>query len=65
MNKLFFILVFFISVGVFAKNSQVITVQGQAAILNGDKLAASDKALDNAKRKAVEQVTGVIVSSNL
>ena len=62
MNKLFFILVFFVSVGVFAKNSQVITVQGQAAI-NNDKLAAKEKALDDAKRKAVEQVTGVIVSS--
>ncbi len=63
MNKLFLILVFFISISSFAKNSEVITVKGEAAIMNNDKLSAKDRALDDAKRKAVEQVTGVIVSS--
>jgi len=64
MNKLFLILItVFISVSLFAKKSELITVKGEAAILNNDKLAAKDKALDDAKRKAVEQVTGVIVSS--
>jgi len=63
MNKLFFILMFLISISIFAKNTEVIIVKGEAAILNNDKLAAKDKATDAAKRKAVEQVTGVIVSS--
>jgi len=64
MNKLFLILfTLFISISMFAKEPQVVTVKGEAAILNSDKLAAKDKALDDAKRKAVEQVTGVIVSS--
>ncbi len=63
MKNLFLILAFFISFSVFAKNSEVITVKGEAAILNNDKLSAKDRALDDAKRKAVEQVTGVIVSS--
>lgn len=63
MNKLFFILAFFISISLFAKNSEVIVVKGEVAIINNDKLSAKDRALDDARRKAVEQVTGVIVSS--
>jgi phosphopantetheine adenylyltransferase len=63
MNRLFFILIFFISINVFAKNEEVVTVKGEAAIVDNDKLSAKDKALDDAMRKAVEQTTGVIVSS--
>ena len=38
-------------------------VEGYAAIVNGDQAAARDRALDDAKRKAVEQVAGVQISS--
>ncbi len=36
---------------------------GQAVIFSGDKVAARDKAIDDALRKAVEQAVGTIVSS--
>lgn len=39
------------------------TVEGVAAITNGDKAIARDRALDDAKRKAVEQVAGAQVSA--
>jgi hypothetical protein len=63
MKNIFFILTFLISISIFAKNTESITVKGEAAIINNDKLSAKDRALDDAKRKAVEQVTGVVVSS--
>ena len=39
------------------------TVEGVAAITNDDKAIARDRALDDAKRKAVEQVAGAQVSA--
>ena len=53
----------FLTLTVFSESFKEVTVKGQAAILNNDKLAAKEKALDDAKRNAVEQVAGVIVSS--
>lgn len=40
-----------------------ITVEGVAAIVNGDKAIARDRAIDDAKRKGVEQVAGTQVSA--
>ncbi len=47
-------------------NSEDVTIEikGEAAILSGDKVAAKDKAIDNALRKSVEQVSGTVVSSD-
>jgi hypothetical protein len=42
---------------------QRIEVEGMAAVINGDIGHARDRALDDAKRKAVEQVAGAQVSS--
>lgn len=42
---------------------QRVEVEGMAAVVNGDIGHARDKALDDAKRKAVEQVAGAQVSS--
>ncbi len=51
-----------LSTPAFAK-TQAVTVDGVAAIVNGDKAMARDRALDDAKRKAVEQVAGSQVSA--
>ncbi len=40
-----------------------ITVEGVAAVVGGDKAIARDRAIDDAKRKAVEQVAGAQVSA--
>ncbi|MBN2693814.1 hypothetical protein JXR93_04045 [bacterium] len=47
-------------------NSEDVTIEikGEAAILSGDKVAAKDKAIDDALRKSVEQVSGTVVSSD-
>lgn len=42
---------------------ETIEVTGVAAVVNGDVAHARDKAIDDAKRKAVEQVAGAHVSS--
>lgn len=48
----------------FAQSTeQTVETQGMAAVINGDIGHARDKALDDAKRKAVEQVAGAQVSS--
>lgn len=46
-----------------APAAKTIEVEGMAAVINGDIGQARDKALDDAKRKAVEQVAGTQVSS--
>lgn len=46
-----------------SKEPQAVEVEGVAAIVNNDIAMARDKALDDAKRKAVEQVAGSRVSS--
>lgn len=43
--------------------TQVVTVQGTGVINNGDESAARDAAIQDALRKAVEQVVGTIVPS--
>lgn len=40
-----------------------VTVEGVAAIVNGDKAIARDRAIDDAKRKGVEQIAGAQVSA--
>ncbi|MGC9042377.1 MAG: flagellar assembly protein T N-terminal domain-containing protein [Myxococcota bacterium] len=40
-----------------------ITARGQAAIVNNDKAMARDKAIEDALRRAVEQVVGTMVTS--
>jgi len=40
-----------------------VTARGQAAIVNNDKAMARDKAIEDALRRAVEQVVGTMVSS--
>lgn len=40
-----------------------VSASGQAAIINNDKPAARDKAIDDALRKAVEQSVGTMISS--
>ena len=42
---------------------QHVTAIGQAAVVNNDKPAARDKAIDDALRKAVEQSVGTMISS--
>jgi hypothetical protein len=42
---------------------ETIEVTGVAAVVNNDVAAARDKAIDDAKRKAVEQVAGAQISS--
>ncbi len=47
----------------YAADTQEVEATGQAAILEGDKSHARDKALDDALRKAVEQAVGTMISS--
>lgn len=47
-----------------AAKTEEVTAMGVAAIYSGDKVAARDKAIDDAKRKAVEQAVGTMVSSS-
>ena len=47
----------------FAQDAQSIEVEGMAAVVNGDIGHARDKAVDDAKRKAVEQVVGTTIKS--
>jgi hypothetical protein len=42
---------------------KTVTATGQSAVVNNDKVRARDKALDDAKRQAVEQAIGTLVSS--
>src|SRR5262245_25397452 len=42
---------------------QTVEIEGFAAVVNNDIAQARDKAIDDAKRKAVEQVAGSQVSS--
>lgn len=44
-------------------NTKTIEVEGMAAVVNGDIGQARDRAVDDAKRKAVEQVVGTTVSA--
>ncbi len=46
-----------------AADVEKVESQGQAAILDGDKAAAHDKAIDDALRKAVESTVGTMISS--
>lgn len=68
MKKLYFILpcvFFFLSVWTVdlqAKDS-VVQVEGIAGVIGGDVSQAKDKALTDAKVKAVEQVVGVMIDS--
>ena len=47
----------------WAQDAQTIEVEGMAAVVNGDIGQARDRAVDDAKRKAVEQVVGTTVSA--
>ena len=44
-------------------NAGSVTARGQAAIVNNDKAMARDKAIEDALRRAVEQVVGTMVTS--
>jgi hypothetical protein len=44
-------------------NAGSVTAKGQAAIVNNDKAMARDKAIEDALRRAVEQVVGTMVTS--
>ena len=46
-----------------AQKLQLISAQGTAAILGGDKALARDRAIEDALRKAVEQAVGTMVES--
>lgn len=46
-----------------AAEPQTVEIEGVAAVVNNDIGMARDKAIDDAKRKAVEQVAGTTVSS--
>jgi hypothetical protein len=46
-----------------AGDSETVEIEGVAAVVNNDIGMARDKAIDDAKRKAVEQVAGTQVSS--
>jgi hypothetical protein len=47
----------------WAADVEKVEVRGEAAIIDGDKAAARDKAIDDALRKAVEQAVGALVSA--
>jgi hypothetical protein len=47
----------------WAADTVDVTVVGQAVIFSNDKVAAKEKAIDDALRKAVEQAVGTIISS--
>lgn len=63
MKSLVYLFAVFFSVFLFAQETETVTVIGEASIINNDKIAAKDKAIDDALRKAVEQITGTVVSS--
>ena len=46
-----------------AADTKTVTAMGQAAIYQGDKSHARDKAIEDAMRKAVEMAVGAMVSS--
>ena len=52
-----------VAVPATALAGQTVEVEGAAAIVGGDMAMARDKAIDDAKRKAVEQVAGTRVSA--
>jgi len=52
-----------ISGAAFAQTTETIEVEGMAAVQNNDIPQARDRALDDAKRKAVERVAGAHVSA--
>jgi hypothetical protein len=60
MNTLLISTVFTLAI---AAGPETVEVEGLAAVVNNDIAHARDKALDDAKRKAVEQVAGTQVSS--
>ena len=49
--------------GVIAAETEKVEATGQAAIIDGDKSMARDKAIDDALRKAVESTVGTLISS--
>lgn len=51
------------AVALAAGEPQTVETEGLAAVINNDIAMARDKAIDDAKRKAVEQVAGTTVSS--
>ena len=63
MKTIYILILILITINIYSSDFEKTIIRGEAAILNNDKLAAKDKALDDAKRKAVEQISGVIVSS--
>jgi hypothetical protein len=59
-----FSLVFILPLTVYAQAlSGVVTAQGMAVILDDNAVAAKDKAVADARRKALEQVVGVLVDA--
>jgi len=51
------------AIAAIAQETQEVEISGQAAIYEGDKAQARDKAIDDALRKAVEQAVGTMISS--
>ncbi len=52
-----------VGLSAMAGEVQTVEVRGEAAIIDGDKASARDKAIDDALRKAVESAVGTIISS--
>lgn len=63
LKKILFILVIFALLTPALLYAGSITARGQAAIINNDKAMARDKAIEDALRRAVEQVVGTMVTS--
>ncbi len=70
MKQVFKVLAAFLALAVMtqavamAQDAQTIKVKGEGVIFNNDKALAKDKAIEDALRKAVEQVAGTLVSSS-
>ena len=62
-SVLILVLIAFLAAPALAAEVEEVEVTGQAAIINDDKAAARDKAIDDALRKAVESSVGTMISS--
>src|SRR5687767_15807724 len=62
MRKAVFTMILLLPAAALAAE-ETVEVEGVAAVVNNDVAIARDRAIDDAKRKAVEQVAGAQVSS--
>jgi hypothetical protein len=62
-SVLFLVLIGLLAMPCMAADVEEVEVTGQAAIIDDDKAAARDKAIDDALRKAVESSVGTMISS--